>query len=253
MLLAIDIGNSYTKFGIFESSTLIDKFSIPTARDYSTDELLFDRLKRNGERFLSIDTVAASSVVPELNETFRQALKKLLNVTPIFIDHTCDFGLKIDYDPPGSLGVDRLVIASAAAAKFGAPAIACSFGTATTFNAVDADSEFLGGAIAPGIRTMAESLHWKTSRLPLVEIEKPGSVLGRSTEDSIEAGVYTGHAGMVDRILSAIFDEMSARPKVVATGGFAKIVAAESRLIDVVDEDLTLDGIRMITERTAGT
>lgn len=249
MLLAIDIGNSLIKFGIFESSTLIDKFSIPTARDYTPDELLFDRLKRNGEQFLRIDTVAASSVVPELNETFRQGLKTLLNVTPHFITHTFDFGMRIKYDPPDSVGIDRLINASAAAAKYGTPVIACSFGTAATFDVVNADSEYIGGAIAPGLRTMAEALHLKTSRLPLVSVEKPEAAIGGTTEASIRSGVYNGFIGAVERILSRIFEELGERPKVIATGGFAKTVAAESSMIDVVDEDLTLDGIRLIAER----
>jgi type III pantothenate kinase len=249
MLLAIDIGNSYTKFGIFESSSLIDKFSIPTERDYTADELLFDRLRRNGDRFLTIGTVAVSSVVPELDGTFRRALKKHLNVTPIFIDHTFDFGLKINYNPPTAAGIDRLVNAAAAAAKHGAPVIACSFGTATTFDVVDAHSTYLGGAIAPGMRTMAEVLHLKTSKLPLVAAEKPQSAIGSTTEDSIKSGVYHGYVGLVEGVLSRMFEELGETPRVVGTGGFVKTVANESGMIDVVDEDLTLDGICMLAER----
>jgi type III pantothenate kinase len=251
MLLAIDIGNSHTKFGIFESSTLIDKFSIPTERDYTPDELLFDRLKRNGDRFLRIDTVGVSSVVPEVNEAFRLGLKKLLNVTPLFIDHTFDFGMKIKYDPPGAAGIDRLVNASAAAAKYGTPVVACSFGTAATFDVVNAGSEYLGGAIAPGMRTMADALHLKTSKLPSVAVEKPGKAIGGTTEGSIRSGVYHGHIGAVEGILKRIVEELGETPKVIATGGFAKTVAAECGMITVVDENLTLDGIRLVAERTS--
>jgi type III pantothenate kinase len=249
MFLAIDIGNSFCKFGIFESSSLLDKFSIPTERDYTVDELLFDRLKRNGERFLTIDTAAVCSVVPELEHTFRQALKKHLNVTPLFIDHTFDFGLKIRYEPSSAAGVDRLVNASAAAAKYGVPIIACSFGTATTFDVVNANSEYLGGAIAPGMRTMAEALHLKTSKLPLVAVEKPASSIGSTTEDSIRSGVFYGYIGLVEGVLRQIFEQLGEIPKVVGTGGFVKTVAIESSMIDILDDDLTLDGIRMLAER----
>ena len=253
MLLAIDIGNSRTKFGIFDSDSLIDKFSIPSERDYAAEELLFDRLERSGDRFLRIDTVAACSVVPELNDTFRRAFKKLLNVTPVFIDHTFDFGLKINYDPPSAIGVDRLVNASAAAAKYGAPVIACSFGTATTFDVVTNTREHLGGAIAPGLRAMAESLHLKTSKLPLVSIEKPQSPLGTTTETSIRSGVYYGYIGLVEGILTRIFEDLGEKPRVIGTGGFVKTVAAESGMIDIVDEDLTLQGVRLIADRRSAT
>lgn len=249
MLLAIDIGNSHTKFGIFESSTLIDKFSIPTVRDYTPDELLFERLRRSGDRLLRIDTIAASSVVPELNATFREGLKKHLNVTPVFIRHTFDLGIKINYDPPGSAGVDRLINASAAAAKYGTPVVACSFGTAATFDVVNARSEYIGGAIAPGLRTMAEALHLKTAKLPLVPIEKPETAIGRTTEASIRSGVYNGFIGAVENILARIFEELGENARVVATGGFAKTAAAGSSMIDIVDEDLTLEGIRLTAER----
>lgn len=249
MLLAIDIGNSHTKFGIFESSTLIDKFSIPTARDYTPDELFFDRFHRTDDRFIKIDTVAVASVVPELNDTFRDAFKEHLNVTPLFIDHTFDFGIKIAYDPPESAGVDRLVNAAAAAAKYGAPVIACSFGTATTFDVVNAACEYAGGAIAPGIRLMAEALHLKTSKLPLVSVERPASPIGSTTEDSIRSGIYHGYTGLVEGILSRIIEQLGERPKVVATGGFSKTIAGETTMIDTIDETLTLDGIRLLAER----
>lgn len=252
MLLAIDIGNSLTKFGIFESASLIDKFSIPTETDYSVNELLFDRLRYVRERFFSIHTIIASSVVPEVDNTFRKALKELLDVTPVFVDHSFDFGFRINYKPVTSLGIDRLINAAAAASKYSLPAIACSFGTATTVDAVGSDAVFLGGSISPGLKTLAEALNLKTSKLPLVSVEKPECVFGKTTEDSIKSGVFFGHIGTVEGILQRMFAALGETPKVVATGGFAAVIAANSKMIDVVDENLTLDGLRLLADRRRG-
>lgn len=251
MLLAIDIGNSSTKFGIFESGSLIDKFVIPTFPDYSVDELLFDRLRVVDERFFRIDTAIVSSVVPEMNAALAGACKRLLKVTPSFVDHSFDFGMKIFYTPPSSVGTDRLVNASSAAAKYGVPVIACSFGTATTIDFVNDRREYLGGTISPGMRTLAEALHLKTAKLPLVPIQRPESVIGGTTESSIRSGVYYGHNGMVEGILTRMFEELGERPKVVATGGFASVVAEDCALIDTIDENLTLTGLMELAKRRA--
>ena len=251
MLLAIDIGNSSTKFGVFDFTNLIDKFAIPTSRDLSVSDLLFDRLKYVNDRAFGIDCAVVCSVVPELNDTFRQALRELLAITPIFVDHSFDFGLKISYDPVTSVGIDRLVNASSAAAKYGSPVIVCSFGTATTIDLVSPDSEYLGGVIAPGMRLLAEALHRKTSQLPRVAIEKPESVIGNTTEASIKSGVFYGYIGLVGGILERMFSEIGSRPKVVATGGFASLIADQSLLVDTVDENLTLDGLRALSEKTS--
>lgn len=251
MLLAIDIGNSSTKFGVFESSSLIDKFTIPTVRDYSVNELLFDRLQYIKDRFFAIDTIGIASVVPEVDETFHKALKELLNVTPTFLDHKFDFGIKIKYDPPESLGIDRLVNASAAVLKNGSPLIICSFGTATTIDAVNSGSEYLGGTISPGMRTFSESLYMNTSKLPFVPIQRPGSVIGNSTEASIKSGVFFGSIGLAEGIVRRMLDEFNEGEsvKVIATGGFADLIAGNTDIIDAVDTNLTLDGIRILMGR----
>lgn len=246
MLLAIDIGNSYTKFGIFESSSLIDKFSIPTERDYAVEEFRLDRLKGGT---LNFDSILVASVVPELNQILTEAMLSHLNVEPRFIDHSSDFGLTIDYLPPEAAGIDRLVNASAAAAGYGTPVIACSFGTATTFDVVNKESAYIGGAIAPGMRLLAEALNLKTSKLPLVNVEKPETAIGRTTEGSIQSGIFNGSIGLVEGMLVRIIEELGEKVTVVGTGGFAKTIARESSMIDIVDENLTLDGIRLIAER----
>lgn len=249
MLLAIDIGNSSTKFGIFESRSLIDKFVIPTLRDYTVDELLFDRLRYINDRFFSIDTAFVSSVVPEMNETLSAACRELLKVTPQFVDHSFDLGIKVCYEPPSAAGSDRLVCAASAAEKYGPPVIVCSFGTATTIDLVNDRSEYLGGTISPGMKTLAEALHLKTSKLPLVSVSKPETVVAATTEDSIRSGVFYGYVGLVEGIIERMIEEIGDRPRVVATGGFAATVAENSTLIDVVDENLILDGLAMLAER----
>lgn len=251
MLLAIDIGNSSTKFGIFESQSLIDKFVIPTVRDYTVDELLFDRVRYINERFFQIDKAVVSSVVPEVNDPLSQACWELLKIKPTFVDHMFDFGLKINYTPVAAAGTDRLVNASSAATKYGTPVITCSFGTATTIDLVSKQNEFLGGTIGPGIRMLAESLHRQTSKLPLVAIEEPANVIGTTTEDSIKSGVFYGYIGQVEGIIERMFAELDEVPKVIATGGLAHTVAEHSSLIDIVDENLTLDGLRLLIERRA--
>ncbi len=248
MLLAIDIGNSSTKFGVFESSSLIDKFAIPTSLDLSVSDLLFDRLKYVNDRFFSIDRAIVCSVVPKLNDTFRDALKELLSVTPVFVDHSFDFGFRINYDPVTSVGIDRLVNASSAAVKYGKPIIACSFGTASTIDIVSRDSEYLGGVIAPGMKLLADALHHKTAQLPTVAIERPDRVIGNTTEASIKSGVFYGYVGLVDGLLERILSEIETSPQVIATGGFASLIASESRLVTTVDENLTLEGLRRLAD-----
>ncbi|CAN5609333.1 type III pantothenate kinase [soil metagenome] len=253
MLLAIDIGNSLMKFGVIEGTELKDKFAIPTHRDYEADELLFDRLRRVEERFLVIDRVIVSSVVPEMQTTVTDACRELFNVTPTVVDNTWDFRFTIDYDLPSSLGTDRLVNAFAAVAKYGSPVIICSLGTATTVDAVNSSGVFLGGMIAPGMGTMSEALRLKTSNLPQIRIEKPETVIGNSTDSSIRSGIYFGYIGLVSEMIARLRNEIAridgvaaARIKVIASGGFANLVTPEIVDISVVEENLTLDGLRLL-------
>ncbi|MGH9948688.1 MAG: type III pantothenate kinase [Pyrinomonadaceae bacterium] len=257
MLLAIDIGNSLIKFGVFEDGKLIDKFSIATKRDYHSDELHFDRLEFTEGKFLKIDSVVVSTVVPELIDVVRVASQTQFNVTPVFVDQSADFGLKIEYDPPNSVGIDRLINAFAAVHKYGKPVIVCSFGTATTIDAVNANAEFIGGIIAPGMKTMSDALHEKAAQLPAVQIEKPLRLIGNSTESAIRSGVFNGHIAMVEGLVSrflsdkAVTGSAKKRAKVIATGGFAKLIAKEVKSIDESDENLTLEGLELIAGRSS--
>lgn len=245
MLLAIDIGNSSTKLGVFDHENLLKRLTIPTIRGKSCEEI-YDSIHEeiNGQ----FAAVVVSSVVPELNDAFCELSEKYFNLTPFFVDNRADFGLEIKYFPPENLGVDRIVAAFAAVRKYGAPAIVCDFGTATTVDAVNSQNEFLGGIITPGINTLSEALFIKTSKLPRVEIRKPETVIGNSTVGSIQSGIFYGYIGLTEGILQRMIDELGEKPKVVATGGFANLIAENCDLIEIVDENLMLDGLRLIHE-----
>ena len=246
MLLAIDIGNSSTKFGAFDGENLFKRLTIPTIRSKTADEIhasIQDEIK---DRF---SAVVVSSVVPELNDAFRDLGEKYFNQTPLFVDNRMNFGLEIKYFPPENLGVDRIVAAFAAVEKYGAPVIVCDFGTATTIDAVSARKDFLGGIITPGINTLSEALFIKTSKLPRVEIRKPETVIGNSTAHAIQSGIFYGYIGLTEGILRRMMSELDELPKTIATGGFARLIAENCDLIEIVDENLMLDGLRLIQEK----
>lgn len=257
MLLAIDIGNSSIKFGVYDRETLISKFYIPTRHDYSASEI--KRMVGSNLTF-EVDAAIASSVVPEVEEPIREFLNHEFGIKTVFVRNLFDFGLKIKYDPVSSVGTDRLIDAFAAVQKYGSPCIVCDFGTATTIDAVNSDGEYLGGAITPGMNTLSEALHLKTSKLPRVPIEKPLNVIGNTTVGSIQTGIFYGYIGLVEGILTRMIAELlsvppavagglSKRPGVIATGGFAKLIAENCELIEIVDENLILDGLQMIARK----
>ncbi len=246
MLLAIDIGNSTAKFGVFDNEKLLTRFTLPTDRTQTHEEInafITNNLPHN------IDAVIISSVVPELNIAYRSFCETHFNLKPFFVDHATDFDMKIFYDPPESLGIDRAVAAFAARGKYGKPVIVCDFGTATTIDVVDAQGEFIGGIIVPGIATLADSLFQKTSNLPNVEIEKPEKVIGTSTVSAINAGIYFGYAGLVEKILQKMIEELGEKPAIIATGGSASMIAESVEMIEIVDENLILEGLRLIYEK----
>lgn len=251
MLLAIDIGNSSIKFGIFDGNRLFHRFSIQTKRDYSADELMFDRLKLYEKQFIQvdIDRCVVVSVVPELDPVITKVTKKLFKVSPKFVDHTWDLGFAIRYDPPSSIGADRLVNAYAASKKTGTPVIVCSFGTATTIDVVDANNVFLGGVIAPGVKVSSQALNLAAAQLPEATIKKPESVIGSSTESSIRSGVVFGQIAMAEGIIERMKKELgNSGIKVIATGGFAPLIATEVAAINEIDETLTIEGLRMLSD-----
>ena len=247
MLLAIDIGNSSIKFGVFDNKKLVSRFTIPTIRTLNSDEInsqISDKINHK------ISAIVISSVVTELREAFQNFGEKFFNISPFFVDNTFDFGLEIKYFPPENLGVDRIIAAFAAVEKYGKPCIVCDFGTATNIEVVNSKGVYLGGTIVAGINLLADALHKRTSKLPLVELAKPEKVIGNSTISCIQSGVFYGYVGLTEGIINKIIDELGEIPKVIATGGYAKLIAENTEIIEIIDENLMLEGLRLIYEKS---
>jgi type III pantothenate kinase len=252
MLLVIDAGNTNITFGLFREQKLIAEWRLLTERERSGDEYKADVrsvLERAGMDRREVRGIAIASVVPQLHEALRQ-IAASFSVQPLFVDHTTDTGLKLLYHPPSDLGVDRIVDAVAAMNKYGAPCIVVDFGTATTFNAISRNKEFLGGAISPGLFTCADALFERAAKLPRVEIARPRVAIASSTVGALQSGIYFGYASLVDGMLERMMAEMNVKPRVIATGGLAAVIAGASKFIDEVDETLTLDGLRIVYERS---
>jgi type III pantothenate kinase len=246
MLLAVDIGNTSTKCGIYDGKDLQSRFSFPTTSDPELLPTIGDKLDS------AINEAIVCSVVPDA----AGALTSFLNEKRIKVRRATsdiDLGFAVNYAPISALGTDRLVNALAAIKKFGSPAIVCSFGTATTMDAITKDRGFLGGIIAPGIKTAARSLKQSTSQLPDISIEIPDSLIGNSTETAIRSGIVFGHLAMVEGLIDRLTREIGGKPVVVATGGFASLLAEMTARFDHVDDDLTLNGLRILHERIAQT
>jgi len=203
-----------------------------------------------GIDFKQIKAVAIASVVPPLNYTLRRMSEVYFHLTPLFLDHTQNTGLSILYQPPSDVGADRIVDAVAAIHKYGAPCIVVDFGTATTFNAINGNGEYLGGVITPGIMISSDALFERTAKLPRVDIKRPLKVIGPSTVAAMQSGLYHGYVGLVDGVLRKMIDELGGAPRVIATGGLASLIATGSELIELVDDTLTLEGLRLVYERT---
>lgn len=253
MLLAIDAGNTNITVGVFRDEDLIAEWRIVTDHAKHSDEYvadLQDLFQSECLHLNKIDAVVIASVVPPLDQTLNLMSQRGFQLSPLFVNHTVDTGLKILYDAPADVGADRIVDAVAAVNKYGAPCIVVDFGTATTFNAVNAAREYLGGVIAPGIMISAEALFLRAAKLPRVEIKQPEKVIGSTTVGAMQSGIYHGYAGLVDGVLEKMMTEMNTKPSVIATGGLASLIAEASRFIDKVDRTLTLDGLRLVYERT---
>lgn len=248
MLLAIDAGNSNITIGVFREDTLVVQWRLETHREAASDEYrsqirnLFSTAGMDQE---GVRGVVVASVVPALNRVFTEIAEAEFGMTPLFVDHS-NAGIRIRYDQPSSLGADRIVDAVAAIAKYGTPCIVVDFGTATTFNAINSEGEFIGGAISPGLKTCADALFTRTAQLPRVEFAKPEKAIATSTMGALQSGLYHGYAGLVDGVLKQIREEMGGDVRVIATGGLASLIAGASQYISKVDETLTLDGLRLV-------
>ncbi len=253
MLLVVDIGNTNTSLGVYKEENLIAHWRMATVRYRTTDEygvLARQMFAAADIDYKKISSVIVASVVPPLNFTFQKMSESYFGQEAIFVDNRLDLGLPIKYNPPSDVGADRIVDAVAAIARYGAPCIVVDFGTATTFDAINKQGEYIGGVITPGITISSDALFARAAKLPRVEIKKPETVIGSSTVGSIQSGLYYGYAGLVDGILQRMIDELGEQTKVVATGGLAPLISQASKLIETIDDTLTLEGLRLIYERT---
>lgn len=262
MLLVLDVGNTNTVLGVFESSPgqnsahtygpLIAHWRVGTIRTQTVDEygVLFRNLFAMGDvDFKAIHGIIISSVVPPMDTTLRSVCERYFSLKPLFVEPGVKTGMPVHYDNPSEVGADRIVNSVAAFEKYGGPCISVDFGTATTFDVVSAKGEYLGGVIAPGVGISAEALFQRTARLPRVDIKKPPRVMGTTTVNSLQSGFYWGYLGLVDGILERLVEEMGGDVKIVATGGLSSLLGSGSKYIKQVDDLLTLDGLRIIWER----
>jgi type III pantothenate kinase len=258
MLLAVDVGNSHTTVGVFEGEVLRCELRLSTRRSWTRDELavgLQQALGLTGLELSAIDQAIVACVVPPVLGPLGEALLRYAGVEPLVVGPGVRTGMPIRYDPPQDVGADRIVTAVAAwerhRAGDGAEGglIVVDFGTATTFDVVSPKPEYLGGVIAPGIGIAADALFERAAKLPRVDISRPDRVVGRNTVGAIQSGLVYGYIGLVEGLIARIKAEVAWPCRVIATGGFAPVVAKESAVIDVLDDALVLEGLRIIHGR----
>lgn len=253
MLLAIDVGNTNITLGVYKGCKLVADWRIRTQLGRTADEygmLLRELLEYAGLSLKDITGIAVSNVVPPAMATVLETCQKFFGLDPYVVDPEKEQGIKIHYEPKSDVGADRIVNAIATFTLYGGPAVVVDLGTATTFDAISATGEYLGGAIAPGIGISMEALFRAASRLPRIELVRPPSPIGKTTETSMQAGIVYGFAGQVDEIVCKFREELGKDAKVIATGGLAELIAAESRTIQIVNPLLTLEGLRLVYERS---
>jgi type III pantothenate kinase len=252
MLLAVDIGNTHTVLGVFDDARLLADWRVATRRGATADEwaVLFHSLFQ-ARRLdpASVGAMIVSSVVPNLDAIAREIGSRVFGTDPLFVAPGIKTGLPILYDNPHEVGADRIVNAVAALQKYGAPVIVVDFGTATTFDVVGAEGAYLGGVIVPGLGISAEALFQRAARLARVEIRAPERVIGKTTEESIQSGLFHGYLGLVEGLARRLRAEIGADAPLVATGGLAQVFEGHLPWCRAVDPGLTLDGLRILWER----
>ena len=249
MLLAADIGNTEITLGVFEGEKLRATWHMATGIHRRADEyaaLLLNLLHYQGLDIPDIKEVALCSVVPPLIATFETLFQQYFHTSPLVIGAGVKTGVRIRMDNPREVGADRIVNAAAAHHLYGGPVIIADFGTATSFDTVSKEGDYLGGAIAPGLSTAAESLFTRAAMLPRVELVRPQQAIGTNTTSAMQSGIVFGYVGLVEGIVARIQQELGEKTRVVATGGYAELIAKETKVIDIVNPDLTLIGLRLI-------
>lgn len=251
MFLAIDVGNTHVMLGVYQEDKIKVYWRLATRRDSTEDELgmiVKNLLQNSNLNMADINQIAISSVVPPLMYSLDRMARKYFELEPLIIGPGIKTGLNIVTDNPREVGADRIVNAVAALDLYGGPLIIVDFGTATTYCAISGDGDYLGGVIAPGIGISMEALFEKAAKLPRVEIMRPPKVIGKDTITSMQSGIVFGFVGQVDGIVRRISAELGGDPFVVATGGFASLIARESETIREVNALLTLEGLRLISK-----
>ena len=254
MLLALNVNNTSIKLALYRGRSQVVNWRVATERERTADEyaMLWHQLFQfHGFEFADVTGVAISCVVPALVDPFRQLCWRYLHLTPLEVGPGIRTGMRILYDSPREVGADRIANAIAAFARYGGPTIVVDFGTATTFSAVSADGDFLGGAIAPGIGISVDALAAHADQLRRVELTHPPAVIGRNTIAAMQSGIIYGFAGQVDGLVDRMRRELGEPTTVVATGGFAELIAPAARSVAHVDPLLTLEGLRILYERNS--
>jgi type III pantothenate kinase len=249
MLLTIDIGNTNITLGLYEGKDLGPRWRLATAYDHMPDEYglqLIGLLEHAGFTPEDITGICMASVVPPLTGKIIEACRQYLYKEPLVVDAGVKTGVRVRYEDPRAVGADRIVDAVAVLSLYGTPACVVDFGTATTFDAIAENGDYLGGAIAPGIGIAAEALFQRTAKLPRVDLQKPPSVIGRNTVHSMQSGLLYGYVGLVEGMVARFRQELGPMMKVIATGGLADIVASETKVLQIIAPWLTLDGLQII-------
>ncbi len=252
MILVVDVGNTNIVLGLYRGRTLTHHWRLSTNRSSTVDEygiLISNLFQLAGVRAEQIEGVILSSVVPPIMNTLEQLFVKYVGKEALIVGPGIKTGLNIRYENPREVGADRIVNAVAGIEQYGTPLVVVDFGTATTFDYIDASGAYLGGAIVPGIGISAEALYQRAAKLPRIELTKPKTVIGRNTVAAMQSGIIFGYAGQVDGIVRRICKEFNVQPRVIATGGLAELIAGESETIEKVDPLLTLEGLRIVYER----
>jgi type III pantothenate kinase len=252
MLLVIDVGNTNTAIGLYDGEKLLSDWRLATDRYRTADEwgqLLRSLLRLEDQDTSLIDGIAISNVVPPLDSILERSFLRYFDIVPYFVTNESDLGIEIKYDPPSEVGADRLVNAVGATEHHGCPAIIIDFGTATTFDLISCNKEYLGGVICPGIGISSNALFEKAAKLPRVDLKRPQKVVGTTTVESMQSGLYYGYLQQIKGIIELIQNDIGKKLKVIITGGLARVFAEDLGPEVVEDQKLTLEGLRLIYNR----
>lgn len=252
MLLVLDVGNTNIHLGVCMGEEFLATWDLSNRPGRTADELVLTLkglLKEGQIDPGEIKGAAVACVVPTVAGVIEEAVRRAISKEPFFVDHETGADLLEGFDEPWEVGADRIANAVGGFHRYGGPLVVVDFGTATTFDAISGEGNYLGGVIAPGVGVSVEALFRKAARLPRIELVRPGRAVGRNTVDSMQSGIIFGYAGLVEALVARIREEIGAEAKVVATGGMAELIVRETGAVGTVDEHLTLEGLRLLYER----